>query len=69
MKRNEHANHKCKKAIEARNEQMYSDILSKRDAYDFVFNNETTYNPQGFNTSLCSLSEETVVGPYVRYLL
>lgn len=65
VKRNENANHKCKKAIEVRNEQMYNYILSKRDAYDFVSNNETTYNPQGFNTSLCSLSEETVVGPYV----
>ena len=65
VKRNEHANHKCRRAIEARNAQLYNNILQKRDAYGFVFNNDTEYTPQGFNTSLCSLSEETTVGPYV----
>ena len=68
VKRNEHANHKCRRALEARNAQLYNNILQKRDAYGFVFNNDTGYTPQGFNTSLCSLSEETTVGPYVRPL-
>jgi hypothetical protein len=65
VKRNEHANYKCRRALESRNGDMYHHILLKRDAYDFVFNNDTEYTPQGFNTSLCSLSEETTVGPYV----
>ena len=68
VKRNEHANHKCRRALESRNGDMYNHILRKRDAYDFVFNNDTEYTPQGFNTSLCSLSEDTTVGPYVLSL-
>jgi 23S rRNA A1618 N6-methylase RlmF len=67
LKRNEHANHKCRHALETRNNHVYNNIIQKRDAYDFVFNNDTEYTPQGFNTSLCSLSEETTVGPYVFF--
>ena len=69
VKRNEHANHKCRRALEARNENVYHNILTKRDAYGFVFDNDTTYTPQGFNTSMCALSEEQEVGPYVFPML
>ena len=40
----------------------------KRDAYGFVIGNDTEYTPQGFNTSLCSLTPEEEVGPYVYTL-
>ena len=39
----------------------------KRDAYGFVIGNDTEYTPQGFNTSLCSLTPEEEVGPYVYF--
>jgi hypothetical protein len=65
IKRNEHANHKCRRALEARNTDVYHTILQKRDAYGFLFDNDTSYTPQGFNTSMCALSEEQEVGPYV----
>lgn len=65
VKRNQHANHKCRQALESRKEDVYQNILKKRDAYGFVFDNDTTFTPQGFNTSMCALSEEQVVGPYV----
>jgi hypothetical protein len=65
VKRNQYANHKCRRALEARNEDIYQGILKKRDAYGFVFDNDTTFTPQGFNTSMCALSEEQEVGPYV----
>jgi hypothetical protein len=65
IKRNEHANHKCRRALETRNAEIYNNILQKRDAYGFVFDNDTSFYPQGFNTSMCALSEEQEVGPYV----
>lgn len=65
VKRNEHESHKCRRALQARNEQVYTSLLMKRDAYGFVIGNDTEYTPQGFKTSLCSLAPEEEVGPYV----